>query len=65
MTISLERQLACAKREVAQRQRVDQRLVETQRMTRSEANEEIAVMQAIIVTLQTLIAQQQPQQSLL
>ena len=64
MTISLERQLACAKREVAQRQRVYQRLVETQRMTRSEANEEIAVMQAIIVTLQTLILQQRPQQLL-
>ena len=64
MTISLERQLACAKREIALRQRVYIPFVLSGKMSQEKADEEIAAMQAIAHTLTVLIDAQKPQQSL-
>ena len=64
MTISLERQLACAKREIALRQRVYIPLVIHGKMSQEKADEETPAMQAISETLQKLISAQQQQQPL-
>ncbi len=46
--ISDREKLACARRELAMRRRVYPRWVEAGRMTREEAEREIAVMDAIV-----------------
>jgi hypothetical protein len=53
-SVRIERQVVCAQREVAQRQRVYPRLVASGRMTQAQADEEITIMQAIVETLRGL-----------
>jgi hypothetical protein len=52
--ISLERQIACVEREISMRQRVYPNWVANRKMTEAKANEEIAVMQEVLKTLQEL-----------
>jgi hypothetical protein len=56
MTVTIADQLKAARRELALRQRVYPRRVEGGRMSRDEADREIAAMSAIVATLQTLLA---------
>ena len=58
MTISIEEQIACAHREIGMRKRVYPRWVENKRMTQAKADAEIAAMEAIKATLET-VAQSQ------
>lgn len=51
MPITIERQVEAAEREVVFRRRVYARLVQSRRMTQKKADEEIAVMEAIVATL--------------
>jgi len=53
--IALERQVRCAQREVALRQRVYPGLVSRGRMAQRTADQELATMQAIVETLQGLL----------
>lgn len=57
--VALEVQLACAKREVRQRQRVYPRLVAAERMTEAQAARELAAMKAIVRTLTQLLEAKQ------
>lgn len=52
--VSLADQVACVKREVALRMRVYPRWVAAGRMTQAKAATEIACMQAVLKTLETL-----------
>lgn len=52
--ITLEMQIACAKREVALRKRVYPRFVAAKRLNEFKAEEEIAVMTAVVATLESL-----------
>ena len=60
--MSIEQQIACVEREVKMRHRVYPRWVEAGRMTQKKADEEIAAMEAVLVTLRS---QPQTQGSLL
>lgn len=51
ISISLEDQIRCVAREIAMRKRIYPRWVNTGRMTREEADREIALMQEVLVTL--------------
>jgi hypothetical protein len=62
--VSLARQLACAQRELALRERVYRSLVGRERMTLRQAEEEIACMWAIVQTLTRLVEEASGQQSL-
>lgn len=55
MHVTLEQQLACAKRELALRQRVYPRFIDQGRISSALAARELAAMAAIIVTLEELI----------
>jgi hypothetical protein len=52
--IPLDRQVACAKRELALRKRVYPTWVNAKRMNEFKAEEEIAAMAAIVATLEGL-----------
>jgi len=54
--VSLRRQLACARRELALRARVYPRLVANETMLQSTATHELAAMSAIVRTLTALVA---------
>jgi hypothetical protein len=54
VTVPITEQIRCAKRELAMRERVYPKWVETGRMKREEADRELAAMQAIVATLQGL-----------
>lgn len=54
MTVSLADQRACAKREVAMRERVYARRVAAGSMTQTLADRELAAMRAIVETLEKL-----------
>ena len=56
--ISLERQLRCARREVSQRHRVYPRMIERRTMTQAQADDELVTMQAIVQTLEQLVAEE-------
>lgn len=50
----IERQITCAEREVALRKRVYPRFIESGRITKLKADDEIATMEAIVVTLRSM-----------
>lgn len=52
--VGLDKQLACAKRELALRKRVYPNWVGAKRMTQFRAEDEIAAMAAIVETLEQL-----------
>jgi hypothetical protein len=52
--ITLKRQIACVRRELAMRQKAYPKWVLGMRMSQAEADEEIAAMQAVHDTLMTL-----------
>lgn len=54
--VSLDEQLAAAKREVNKRLQVYPRLVTEGRMAPRKANHEIAAMQSIVATLERVVA---------
>lgn len=54
--VSLADQITCVRREIAMRARVYPRWVALKRMTREDANEEIARMKAVLATLEGLRA---------
>jgi hypothetical protein len=54
--VSIDRQIACVKRELAQRRRVYPRLIADGRMSQAKADEEIAVMEQVLVTLEQVRA---------
>lgn len=49
MTYSTERKIACLDREIGMRRRVYPRFVQVKKMTKEAADEEIAVLEAILV----------------
>lgn len=53
-TVTLEVQIACAKREVAMRKRVYPTFIRAGRMNQFKAQEEIAAMEAVVKTLEGL-----------
>lgn len=63
-TITLDEKIACIRREIGMRQRVYPRWVEIGRLTQDKADDEIAVMQAV---LEDLLARQpgEPEQGAL
>ena len=61
MTVTLEQQIACVKREIGMRQRVYPRWVESGKMKQDAADREIAAMKAVHETLIAL--QWQPMKS--
>ena len=54
--VSLERQIACVEREIAQRRLIYPRLVAGGKMMPAQAREEIVVMKAVLFTLSDLLA---------
>lgn len=50
-SVSLDRQIDCVRREIAMRKRAYPRWVEAGRMTQQKADDEIAVMEAVLSTL--------------
>lgn len=54
MTLSLDDQIACAKREIGKRRYVYPRSVANQRMTQITMDKEIAAMEAILATLEAI-----------
>ena len=54
MTISLDEQLACVKREIAIRENVYPQWVRSRRMKQDVADSEIARMKAVLETLKSL-----------
>lgn len=57
--ITLEQQIACARREVAMRRNVYPKWVKSGRMKQEQADHEIAVMDAIVFTLRQLEQQRE------
>lgn len=55
MEITLDRQIACVRREIAMRRRVYPHWVESKKMTQAKADEEIVAMEAVLETLVRLI----------
>ena len=53
-SVSLARQVECARREVRQRERVYPRLVQDGRMSQAKADEEIEAMRAIVRALEDM-----------
>lgn len=51
---TIEQQIACVEREVKMRQRVYPRWVAAGNMSQGKADAELAAMQAVLVTLQSL-----------
>lgn len=49
--VSIDRQIACVEREVAMRRRVYVRFIESGKMTKAQAEEEIAAMTAVLATV--------------
>ncbi len=54
MSVPLQAQIACARREVQHRMKKFPRLVEAGKMTAQQAQNEIRAMQAIVSTLEAL-----------
>jgi hypothetical protein len=54
MTIDLDRQIACVRREVGMRKRVYQRWVGVGKITQEKADDELAAMEAVLATLERL-----------
>lgn len=54
--MTIDEQIACAKRELAMRQRVYPSFVDRKKMTPDKAGHEIEAMRAIIKTLETIKA---------
>lgn len=59
MEISLQKQLACARRELALRTRVYPRWVATEKMTEDAARRELDGMAAIVQTLERLCTREE------
>lgn len=51
MTVSLERQIRCVKREIKKRESVYPRWVERQSMSKEQADGELEAMRAVLMTL--------------
>ena len=62
--ITLDEQIECVKREIGMRRRVYPRWIEAWRMTEERADHEIAAMEAVLATLESL-RPAQPQQGAL
>jgi hypothetical protein len=58
--VNLPTQLQCARRELAMRKRVYPNFVGAKRMTQFKADDEIRWMEAIVKTLEGLVAQSSP-----
>ena len=58
--IPIEKQIACAKRELGMREYVYQRRVADDKMTQAKADDEIATMRAVLETLETVRATSAP-----
>lgn len=54
MSIGIDEQIACAKRELALRQRVYPAFVDRKKITADKASYEIEAMKAVLKTLETL-----------
>lgn len=53
-SVSLARQIECAERELRLRRSVYPRRIENRQMTQAKADEEIACMEAVLVTLKSM-----------
>ena len=51
MSVTLEQQIACVKREIAMRKAVYPKQIERGRLSRGAANRELATMEAVLDTL--------------
>ncbi len=56
MTVSIELQIACVKREIRLRERVYPRWIASGRMTQAKADHEIASMRAVLATCELEVA---------
>ena len=59
-TVPIDDQVLCVKREIRFRERVYPRWVSEARMTKAEADHQLAVMRAVLATLEQLREQQRP-----
>lgn len=57
MNITLTEQIKEVKREIGQRKQVYKRLVQLNRMKQSVADHQVEIMQAVLITLQTVSVQ--------
>jgi hypothetical protein len=56
--ITMLDQIACVKREIAMRERVYPRWVESKKMSQQKADKEIETMRTVLITLETMNQQQ-------
>lgn len=61
MSIDIDRQIACVRREVSMRRRVYPRWVSTGKMTQDEADRQISTMEAVQATLESVRSERQAQ----
>lgn len=60
MQVTIDRQIACVRRELAMRHRVYPRRIANEQMTAMKAAEEITAMEAVLTTLERLREEQMP-----
>lgn len=65
MNITLDEQIDCVRREISMRRRVYPRWIDAWRMTEERADHEIAAMEAVLATLESLRPTQPEQGELL
>lgn len=53
-TVSLEEQIRCVMREIAMRKSAYPRFIEKRQLTQTKADNEIAAMEAVLATLQSI-----------
>jgi len=61
VSIDIDRQIACVRREVSMRRRVYPRWVSTGKMTQDEADRQISTMEAVQATLESVRSERQAQ----
>lgn len=59
MSIDIDRQIACVRREISMRRRVYPRWVQTSKMTQDEADRQISTMEAVQATLESVRSERQ------
>ena len=59
--VTLERQIACVRRELTMRRKVYPKWIAGGRMTQEQAQEQISTMEAVQATLEQLLAQRKAQ----
>lgn len=61
MSIDIDRQIACVRREISMRRKVYPRWTATGKMTQDEADRQISTMEAVQATLESVRSERQAQ----